>query len=66
MPVTTQKIMVKGKVLKDSDDLNKVGLTNGMVVMMMGTAEDKGLKEPTQAVKFFEDMTPTEKARALN
>jgi len=66
VPVTTQKIMVKGKVLKDSDDLSKVGLTNGMVVMMMGTAEDKGLKEPTQAVKFFEDMTPTEKARALN
>ncbi len=47
VPVATQKIMIKGKVLKDSDEMHKVGLTNGMVVMMMGTAEDKGLNEPT-------------------
>lgn len=66
VPVETQKIMIKGKILKDDADMSKVGLTNGMTVMMMGTAEDKGLKEPTQAVKFFEDMTPEEKARALN
>jgi ubiquitin carboxyl-terminal hydrolase 14 len=66
VPIETQKIMIKGKVLKDSDDLNKVGLTNGMTIMMMGTAEDKGLKEPEKAIKFFEDMTPAEKAQALN
>jgi len=58
--------MIKGKVLKDTDDMAKVGFANNMVIMMMGTAEDKGLKEPTQAIKFFEDMTPEEKARALN
>lgn len=66
VPVSTMKIMIKGKILKDSDDLSKLGLTNGMQIMMMGTAEDKGLKEPTQKIKFFEDMTPEEKARALN
>ena len=66
VPVTTQKIMIKGKVLKDPDDMTKVGLTEGMTIMMMGTAEDQGLKEPTQAIKFFEDMTPAEKAKALN
>ena len=49
--------MIKGKVLKDTDDLSKVGLANDMTVMMMGTAEDKGLKEPSSAIKFFEDMT---------
>ena len=54
--------MIKGKVLKDTDDMAKVGFANNMVIMMMGTAEDKGLKEPTQAIKFFEDMTPEEKA----
>ena len=58
--------MIKGKVLKDTDDLSKVGLANDMTVMMMGTAEDKGLKEPSSAIKFFEDITPEEKARALN
>lgn len=58
VPVDGQKIMIKGKVLKDTDDMSKVGLKGGMTIMMMGTAEDKGLKEPTQAVKFFEDMTP--------
>lgn len=66
VPVTTQKIMIKGKMLKDTDDMAKVGLANGMTIMMMGTAEDKGLKEPDQPIKFFEDMTPAEKARALN
>lgn len=66
VPVEGQKIMIKGKVLKDQDDLSKMGLKDGMMVMMMGTAEDKGLKAPEQPVKFFEDMTPEEKARAMN
>jgi len=33
--------MIKGKILKDEDDLKKVGLTSGMTIMMMGTAEGK-------------------------
>ncbi len=47
VPVQTMKLMIKGKMVKDSDDLTKLGLTQGMQIMMMGTAEDKGLKEPT-------------------
>lgn len=66
VPVQTMKLMIKGKMVKDSDDLIKLGLTSGMQIMMMGTAEDKGLKEPTQKIKFFEDMTPEEKATAMN
>ena len=58
--------MIKGKILKDEDDLKKAGLTSGMTIMMMGTAEGKSLKEPEKPVKFFEDMTAAEKARALN
>jgi len=53
-------------MLKDDDDLKKAGLTSGMTIMMMGTAEGKSLKEPEKPVKFFEDMTAEEKARALN
>lgn len=58
--------MIKGKMLKDDDDMKKTGLTSGMTIMMMGTAEGKSLKEPEKPVKFFEDMTAEEKARALN
>lgn len=53
-------------MLKDSDDLKKSGLTSGMTIMMMGTAEGNQLKEPEKPIKFFEDMTAEEKARALN
>ena len=66
VPVTSQKIMVKGKVVKDDDDLSKFGLKDGMTIMMMGTAEGKELKEPEKPIVFFEDMTPEQKARALN
>jgi ubiquitin carboxyl-terminal hydrolase 14 len=58
--------MVKGKVVKDEDELSKFGLKDGMTIMMMGTAEGKELKEPEKPIKFLEDMTPDEKARALN
>jgi len=54
--------MIKGKVLKDDDDWNKLGLKDGMTVMMMGTAEGKQLKEPEKPIKFFEDMNAAEKA----
>ena len=66
VPVETQKVMIKGKVLKDQDDLSKFGLKDGMTIMLMGTAEGKGLKAPDTPTVFFEDMTPEQKARALN
>ena len=40
VPVDKQKVMIKGKVLKDGDDLTKFALKNGMTLMMMGTAEE--------------------------
>ena len=63
VPVSGQKIMIKGKVLKDDDDWSKLGLKDGMTVMMMGTAEGKELKEPENSIKFLEDMTEVEQAR---
>ena len=35
-----QKVMIKGKVVKDEDDLTKFPLKDGMTIMMMGTAEE--------------------------
>ena len=32
---------------------------------MLGTAEDKQLKEPDQEVKFLEDMSPAERRQAM-
>lgn len=50
VPVDKQKVMIKGKVLKDDDDLTKFGLKNGMTLMMMGTAEEQGLREPAKPI----------------
>ena len=58
MPVDGQKVMAKGKIIKDDSDLSTFGIKNGMTLMMMGTAEDQGLREPAQPVQFLEDMTP--------
>ena len=66
VPVDKQKVMIKGKVLKDGDDLTKFGIKNGMMLMMMGTAEEQGLREPAQPVMFLEDMTPEQRAAAMN
>ena len=50
--------MAKGKIIKDDSDLTTFGIKNGMTMMLMGTAEDQGLREPAQPVQFLEDMTP--------
>ncbi len=34
--------------------------------MMMGTAEGNELKAPEKLIKFVEDMTPEERAKALH
>ena len=58
--------MIKGKVLKESDDLTKFGLKDGMTLMMMGTAEEMGLREPAKPVLFDEDLSPRTRARMMN
>ena len=66
IPVDKQKIMLKGKMLKDSDDMASMGFKDGMTLMLMGTAEEKGLKEPEKPIVFLEDMTDEQRAKALN
>jgi hypothetical protein len=55
--------MIKGKMLKDEDDLSKLDIQNGMTIMMMGTAEGKSLQAPLKPVKFIEDMSAAEIAK---
>ena len=58
--------MIKGKVVKDEDDLTKFAMKNGITLMLMGTAEEQGLREPAKPVIFDEDLSPRTRARMLN
>ncbi|KAF6840677.1 Ubiquitin carboxyl-terminal hydrolase 6 [Colletotrichum plurivorum] len=60
-----QKILVKGKQVKDDDDMSKFGLRAGAALMMMGkpSGENADLARPKEAVKFVEDMTEAEAAQ---
>ena len=46
--------------------MSKFGFKQGMTIMMMGTAEEQGLKEPEKPIVFLEDMTEEQRALALN
>ncbi|KAJ2403033.1 deubiquitinating enzyme [Coemansia sp. RSA 2559] len=60
-----QKVLVKGGQLKDDTDMSTLGLKDGQVLMMMGTAGELP-KAPVQQVKFVEDMSEAEMAQALS
>ena len=63
-----QKILVKGGQLKDETDLSTLGAKPGQIFMMMGTpsgGDSTGVFErPKENVKFMEDMTEAEAAKA--
>ncbi|KAL3472340.1 hypothetical protein BJX99DRAFT_235763 [Aspergillus californicus] len=63
-----QKILVKGGQLKDDTILSSLNAKAGQTFMMMGTpsgGQGTGdLVRPKEAVKFLEDMTEAEAARA--
>lgn len=63
-----QKILVKGGQLKDETDLSTLGAKPGQTFMMMGTASGgaggDGLERPKEKIKFREDMTEAEAAKA--
>ena len=65
VPVDKQKITINKKMVKDGDDLSTMGLKDGMTIMLLGTASQMELKAPEKPIKFIEDMTPEEKAAAL-
>jgi ubiquitin carboxyl-terminal hydrolase 14 len=66
VPVEKQKVMAKGKILKEDAGWTAYpAMKEGVQLMLMGTAEGKELQAPTTQIKFVEDMTPEEKAAAL-
>lgn len=59
VPAERQKIMVKGGMLKDDADWNKVAIKDGQKLMMMGTA-DKVPEAPQSSQVFLEDLPENE------
>ena len=63
-----QKILVKGGQLKDETDLSTLGAKPGQTFMMMGTPASGqpggDLGRPKEKMKFMEDMTEAEAAKA--
>ena len=59
--------MAKGKILKDENEWKDYpAVKDGITLMLMGTAEGKELKAPVEEMKFVEDMTPEQIAKALH
>lgn len=66
VPVDKQKLMAKGKILKDDAAWSAYpGVKEGAQLMLMGTAEGKELADPAKRIQFVEDMSAAEKAKAL-
>lgn len=66
VPVERQKLLYKGKTIKDDADLRSLPTAGGLKFMFMGTAEDKvEAKEASKKTVFLEDLTPSQQAALL-
>lgn len=59
-----QKILVKGGQLKDEAELSTLGAKPGQTFMMMGTPSGGDVVRPAEKMRFVEDMTEAEVAKA--
>lgn len=59
-----QKIVIKGGQLKDDTNLLSLNLKPGHSFMMMGTPAGKGVQAPKEKMKFIEDMSEADRAKA--
>ncbi|KIY67649.1 cysteine proteinase [Cylindrobasidium torrendii FP15055 ss-10] len=64
IPVDRMKVMVKGGVLKDDSDWNKIAPKEGQTFMVIGAAGELP-KPPEKPITFIEDMEDTELAEAF-
>ena len=59
-----QKVLVKGGQLKDETELSALGAKPGQTYMMMGTPSGGDVVRPKEKMRFMEDMTEAEAAKA--
>ena len=63
MPPEKQKILYKGKVIKEDSQLKTLDIPDGSTVMLMGSAEGKAMDiENIQSKMFIEELTPEQRA----
>ncbi|PHH88240.1 hypothetical protein CDD83_7789 [Cordyceps sp. RAO-2017] len=62
-----QKIIIKGKQLKNDADMGKLDLKPGQSILMLGSPGDGNaeLLRPKEPIKFVEDMTEAEQAQQI-
>jgi ubiquitin carboxyl-terminal hydrolase 14 len=66
VPPERQKILgIPGGPIKANEDFSKRQIKDGLKVTLIGTAEGKEIQEPGEKIKFVEDMTQAERAKAL-
>lgn len=64
VPPEKQKILYKGKVIKEDSQLKAMDIPEGATVMLMGSAEGKGMDiENIQQKMFVEELTPEQRAK---
>ncbi|OMJ22665.1 Ubiquitin carboxyl-terminal hydrolase 6 [Smittium culicis] len=59
-----QKILIKGKMLKDEDHIADLGLVDNQIIMMMGSVGGS-ISRPSKPLKFLEDMSYEEVTKEL-
>ncbi|KAL5479043.1 UBP6 [Sanghuangporus weigelae] len=64
VPADRMKVMVKGGMLKDDSDWNKIAPKDGQTFMVIGAAGELP-KPPERPIVFLEDMNEEELAEAL-
>ena len=61
-----QKILFKGKIIKEDAQLKSLDISDGAQIMLMGTAEGKGMDmEKIETKVFEEELTPEQRAKYL-
>merc|ERR1719431_2414816 len=60
-----QKVMLKGAILSDAS-WDKVKVSEGATVLMMGTKDEDMPSQPVEKTKFIEDMDDSELSRAMD
>lgn len=62
-----QKILIKGKIIKEDAQLKSLDIVDGSQIMLMGTAEGKGMdvEKMMETRVFVEELTPEQRAKYL-
>lgn len=62
-----QKILIKGKIIKEDAQLKSLDIVDGSQIMLMGTAEGKAMdvEKMMETRVFVEELTPEQRAKYL-